>query len=191
MEFITQPWAWYIAGPMIAFVLFLMFYFGRSFGVSTNLETFCTIGGAGKFSDYFKTDWKARSWSLLFVAGIIIGGFISFNYLMPSDAIALNPETVSELSKLGFADAGDSYLPSEIFNTDLIFSLKGFLVLIGAGFLIGFGARYAGGCTSGHAITGLSNLQMPSLLAVIGFFAGGLIMTWYIIPLIFKPIIGY
>ena len=191
MEFLTQPWAWYIAGPMIAFVLFLMFFFGRSFGVSTNLETFCTISGAGKFSDYFKTDWKSKSWSLLFVVGIIIGGFISFNYLMPSDAIALNPETVADLSELGFVNAGATYVPSEIFNTDLIFSLKGFLILIGAGFLIGFGARYAGGCTSGHAITGLSNLQVPSLLAVIGFFIGGLIMTWFLIPLIFKPIIGY
>ena len=185
MDFILQPWAWYVGGAMIAFVLFLMFFFGRNFGVSTNLETFCTIGGAGKISDYFKTDWKSRTWSLLFAAGIIIGGFISFNYLMPSEAIDLNPETVSELSELGFADAGASYLPAEIFSTDLIFSFKGFLVLIGAGFLIGFGARYAGGCTSGHAITGLSSLQMPSLLAVIGFFIGGLIMTWFLIPLIF------
>lgn len=186
MEFITQPWAWYVAGPMIALVLFLMFYFGRSFGVSSNLETFCTIGGAGKFTDYFKTDWKARMWSLLFVLGIIIGGFISFNFLMPSDAIALNPKTISELADLGFTDAGASYVPSEIFGEESLFSLKGFLVLLVAGFCIGFGARYAGGCTSGHAITGLSNLQLPSLLAVIGFFAGGLIMTWFIIPLIFK-----
>ncbi len=186
MEFITQPWAWYVAGPMIAFVLFLLFYFGRNFGVSTNLETFCTIGGAGKFLDYFKTDWKTRTWSLLFVVGIIIGGFISFNYLIPPGAIALNPETVADLSKLGFADAGTSYLPSEIFSIDILFSLKGFLILIGAGFLIGFGARYAGGCTSGHAITGLSNLQIPSLLAVIGFFAGGLLMTWFLIPIIFN-----
>lgn len=185
MEFITHPWPWYVAGPMIALVLFLMFYFGRSFGVSTNLETFCTIGGAGKFSDHFKTDWKSRKWSLIFVLGICIGGFISANYLMPSETIALNPETVKELSELGFSNAGDSYLPSEIFSIDKLLTVKGFLILIGAGFMIGFGARYAGGCTSGHAITGLSNLQFPSLLAVIGFFAGGLLMTWLLIPLIF------
>ena len=185
MEFISQPWTWYVAGPLIAIVLLLMNYFGRGFGVSSNLETFCTIGGAGKVSDYFKKDWKEQIWSLLFVVGIIIGGYIASNYLMPSQAIAINPETVSELADLGFANAGQTYVPSEIFATENIFSLKGFAILIGAGFLIGFGARYAGGCTSGHAITGLSSLQLPSLLAVIGFFIGGLIMTWFLIPLIF------
>ena len=185
MEFITQPWAWYVAGPMIAFVLFLLFYFGRSFGVSTNLETLCTIGGAGRFSDYFKTDWKSRTWSLLFVLGIIIGGFLSYEFLMPSKAIDLNPQTVKELAELGFANAGGAYVPTEIFSLESLFSLKGFLILIVAGIFIGFGTRYAGGCTSGHAITGLSNLELPSLVAVIGFFIGGLCMTWFIFPLLF------
>ena len=185
MEFISQPWAWYVAGPLIAIVLLLMNYFGRGFGVSSNLETFCTIGGAGKVSDYFKKDWKEQIWSLLFVVGIIIGGFIASNYLMPSQAIAINPETVSELAELGFANAGQSYVPSEIFATENIFSLKGFAILIGAGFLIGFGARYAGGCTSGHAISGLSALQLPSLIAVIGFFIGGLLMVHFIFPILF------
>jgi uncharacterized membrane protein YedE/YeeE len=185
MEIITQPWPWYVAGPAIAFVLFLLFFFGRSFGVSTNLETFCTIGGAGKFVDYFKTDWKARTWSLVFVLGIVIGGFISFNYLMPSQAIDLNPTTVHELADLGFANAGSEYLPAEIFSTDNLLSPKGIGILVVAGLFIGFGTRYASGCTSGHAITGLSSLQLPSLIATIGFFAGGLIMTWFIFPLIF------
>ena len=185
MEFISQPWVWYVAGPMIAIVLLLMNYFGRGFGVSSNLETFCTIGGAGKITDYFKKDWKEQSWSLLFVVGIIIGGYVSSTYLMPTELIAINPEIVSELADLGFANAGQTYVPSEIFATENIFSLKGFIILIGAGMMIGFGARYAGGCTSGHAITGLSSLQLPSLLAVIGFFIGGLIMTWFLIPIIF------
>ena len=89
------------------------------------------------------------------------------------------------MAELGFANAGQSYLPAEIFSEESIFSLKGFYILIVAGFMIGFGTRYAGGCTSGHAITGLSSLQFPSLLAVIGFFIGGLIMTWFLLPLIF------
>lgn len=185
MEFISQPWAWYIAGPAIAFILFLMFYFGRAFGVSSNLETFCTIGGAGRFSEYFKTDWKARTWSLIFVLGIILGGLISSQYLMPSEAIALNPETVQELADLGFANAGSKYLPAEIFSVDNLLSLKGIGILLVSGLFIGFGTRYAGGCTSGHAITGLSSLQLPSLIAVIGFFAGGLLMVWILFPLIF------
>ena len=185
MEFISQPWTWYVAGPMIAIILLLMNYFGKGFGVSTNLETFCTIGGAGKVSDYFNKDWKQQATSLFFVAGIIIGGYLSSQYLMTTESIALNQETVLELTELGFANAGQSYLPAEIFSYENIFSLKGFAILIGAGFMIGFGARYAGGCTSGHAITGLSSLQLPSLLAVIGFFIGGLIMTWFLIPLLF------
>ena len=181
-----QPWSWYVSGPLIALVLFLVFYFGKSFGISTNLETFCTIGGAGKFSDYFKTDWKTRTWSLLFVVGIIIGGYITANFLSESNTIDLNPETINDLADLGFTNAGNSYLPPEIFSTDVIFSVKGLCILIGAGFLVGFGARYAGGCTSGHAITGLSSLQIPSLIATIGFFIGGLITTWFLIPLIFN-----
>ncbi|TVZ56461.1 hypothetical protein OD91_1746 [Lutibacter sp. Hel_I_33_5] len=185
MDFILQPWPWYVAGPLIAFVLFLLFYFGRSFGVSTNLETFCTIGGAGKVSDYFKTDVKTRTWSLVLVVGVIIGGYISSHFLMTSQAIDLNPETVKDLAELGFANAGSSYLPTEIFATENIFSLKGISILVVAGLFIGFGTRYASGCTSGHAITGLSSLQLPSLIATIGFFAGGLLMTWIIFPLIF------
>lgn len=185
MEFITQPWPWYVAGPAIAFVLFLLFFFGRSFGVSTNLETFCTIGGAGRLISYFNTNWRTRIWSLVFVIGIIIGGFISFNYLMQSQSINLNPVTVQDLSALGFMEAGNKYLPPEIFDTNNLLSLKGIGILVVAGLFIGFGTRYAGGCTSGHAITGLSSLQLPSLVATIGFFAGGLLMTWFLFPLIF------
>jgi hypothetical protein len=185
MEFITQPWAWYVAGPIIAFVMFLLYYFGERFGVSSNLETFCSIGGAGKFVDYFKIDWKENSWNLIFVAGSIVGGFIAFYWLSPNDAVALNPQTVQDLAAIGIKNAGTSYLPDEIFSIDTMLSLKGFLILIVAGIMVGFGARWAGGCTSGHAIVGLSNLELPSLISVIGFFIGGLIMTWFILPLLF------
>ncbi|MBU3011006.1 YeeE/YedE family protein [Polaribacter vadi] len=185
MDFIFQPWAWYIGGPLIALSLFLYFYFGRDFGASTNFETLCTMAGAGKVSDYFKKDWKQRDFALLFVVGLIIGGFISSSYLIPNQTIDLNPTTVQELTDLGFSNVGNQYFPDEIFGDDIYTSLKGFLILIISGVLIGFGTRYAGGCTSGHAITGLSSLQLPSLLAVIGFFIGGIIATWLIIPLIF------
>ena len=185
MEFITQPWVWYVAGPIIAIIMFLLFYFGEKFGVSSNLETFCSIGGAGKFVDYFKIDWKQNSWNLVFIAGAIAGGFIAAQWLSPSDAVAINPQTVRDLADIGISNAGGTYLPDEIFSIDTMLSLKGFLVLLIAGIMVGFGARWAGGCTSGHAITGLSNLEVPSLISVIGFFIGGLIMTWFILPLIF------
>tara|TARA_B110000046_G_C13005474_1_gene404230 strand:- start:297 stop:854 length:558 start_codon:yes stop_codon:yes gene_type:complete len=185
MDFILQPWAWYVGGPLIAISLLLYFYFGKNFGVSTNFETLCSMAGAGKFLDYFKKDWKERDFALLFVVGLIIGGFISATYLIPNQTIDLNPKTIQELTDLGFSNVGNQYFPDEIFGEDISFSLKGFLILLVSGGLIGFGTRYAGGCTSGHAITGLSSLQLPSLLAVIGFFIGGVIATWYIIPLIF------
>lgn len=185
MDFILQPWAWYIGGPLIALTLFLFFYFGKNFGVSSNLETICTMAGAGKVSDYFKKDWKERDWALIFVVGLIIGGFVASSFLS-TNTIDLNPKTVKELADLGFTDAGkSSMVPAEIFSMEALLSVKGFFILIIAGFCIGFGTRFAGGCTSGHAITGLSNLQLPSLLAVIGFFTGGLLMTWILFPLIF------
>ena len=185
MDFILQPWAWYIGGPLIALTLFLYFYFGKNFGASTNFETLCTIAGADKVSDYFKKDWKEQSFALLFVVGLIIGGFISSQYLIPEQTIDLNPKTVQELTDLGFSDVANQYFPDEIFSDEVVFSLKGFLILLISGLLIGFGTRYAGGCTSGHAITGLSSLQLPSLLAVIGFFIGGILAVWFIIPLLF------
>ncbi len=185
MDFIFQPWAWYVGGVLIALTLVLYFYFGKNFGASSNFETLCTIAGAGKVSDYFKKDWKERDFALLFVVGLIIGGFISSSFLIPNQTIDLSSTTITELTELGFSNVGNQYFPEEIFSEDVIFSLKGFLILIISGFLIGFGTRYAGGCTSGHAITGLSSLQVPSLLAVIGFFIGGIIATWFIIPLIF------
>ncbi len=185
MDILLQPWPWYVSGPLISLILFLFFYFGKYFGVSSNLETMCTIAGADKFSDYFKKDWKERDWALVFLVGLVIGGFFSATFLTPNGIDSINPETVKELENLGFSYQQNSYVPDELFSLDAILSIKGFLILLIAGILIGFGTRYADGCTSGHAITGLSNLQLPSLVAVIGFFIGGLIMIWLLFPLIF------
>ena len=185
IDYILQPWPWYVAGPAIALVMLLLFYFGKTFGVSSNLESMCTIAGAGKFNSYFKNDWTKNTWNLMFIVGAILGGFITYQWLSPNEVIALNPQTVQDLSEIGFQNAGQTYLPEEIFGLDQLLSFKGILVLLLGGFLVGFGARYAGGCTSGHAIVGLSNLEKPSLIAVIGFFIGGLVMTWVLIPLIF------
>jgi len=185
MDFILHPWPWYVAGPLIALCMYLMFYFGKKFGVSSNLETLCSIAGAGKFVDFFKFDWRKNKWNLAFVAGLIIGGFIANQWLTPDQSIALNPKTVEDLAHIGITKAGSSYLPNEIYSLDALFSVKGFLILIGAGLLVGFGSRYAGGCTSGHGIVGLSSMAIESYIAVAGFFIGGLIMTWLILPYLF------
>ena len=185
MDIILQPWPWYVAGPLIALVMYLMFYFGEKFGVSSNLETVCAMGGAGKFVDFFKFDWRKNKWNLVFVIGLIAGGYIADQWLTPDQSIDLNPQTVEDLSEIGFSNAGATYLPNEIFSIESILTVKGFSILLFAGILVGFGSRYAGGCTSGHGIVGLSSLSKESFIAVVGFFIGGLIMTWLILPYIF------
>lgn len=185
MEFILNPWPWYVSGPLIAFVMALLLYFGKTFGMSSNLRTLCTIGGAGKFSNFFKFNWRDQAWNLTVVVGAIIGGFIATQYLSNDSVTDLNPTTVEELKAMGFENSGATLVPNEMFDSEAISSAKGLLLLIIGGLLVGFGTRYAGGCTSGHAITGLSSLQKPSLFAVIGFFIGGLLMANFILPIIF------
>jgi len=173
MDIILQPWPWYVCGPLMALIMYALLYSGKTFGMSSNLRTLCSMAGAGKTSNFFKIDWT------------IIGGFIAHFFLSSPTDIDLNPQTVSDLAELGFDKAGKTLLPSELYSWDKVFSLKGMSLLLIGGFLVGFGTRYAGGCTSGHAITGLSSLQLPSLIAVIGFFIGGLIMIHILFPLIF------
>lgn len=180
-----QPWPWYVAGPLIAIIMALLILMGKRFGMSSNLETLCSIGGAGKYSHYFKVDIKSKRWNLLVVLGSVIGGFVGANVLSPNPAVDISDDTVAKLNELGFESAGKSYLPTELFALESLSDPKVWAILLVAGFLVGFGTRYAGGCTSGHAISGLSNLQRPSLIAVIGFFVGGLIMVHLLFPLIF------
>ena len=186
MDWIFKPWEWYISGPLIAFVLFLLLIIGKRFGMSSNLRAICSIGGAGKNVSYFNFDWKAQRWNLIVAIGVLIGGFIASTFLTETSIVQLNPEVVAELKSLGFESAGAAYMPTELFANSVFGSLKGILILIVGGFLVGFGSRYAGGCTSGHAISGLSNLQLPSLIAVVGFFIGGLVMVHLLFPLIFS-----
>jgi|SRR5690606_3254412 uncharacterized membrane protein YedE/YeeE len=182
LETLQQPWPWWVVGPSITLIMFLLLYSGKRFGLSSTLKTSCSAVGAGRFSSFFRDEWKSDLWNLVFVAGTIIGGLIASQYLLPVQTVALSPETVASLEGLGVEQPGAAFLPVEIFNWDNLFTLQGFLIMIVGGFLVGFGARYADGCTSGHAISGLSNLQLPSLIAVIGFFIGGLLTTYLILP---------
>ena len=185
IEFISQPWPWYVAGPIIGMVMLVLVFCGKEFGVSANLRTLCSMCGAGKKTEFFQFEWKKQLWNIVVVLGAIIGGFVSNQYLTNSSGVAISDSTKDSLSKLGFTNVGESYVPAEIFGMEAISSWEGILFLIIGGVLVGFGSRYAGGCTSGHAISGLSNFQLPSLIAVIGFFIGGLITTFVLIPLIF------
>ena len=183
-DFLTQPWSWWFSGIMIAAIMFFLIYFGKSFGFSANLRTICAAAGLGKKTKFFDFNWKSQVWNLVFLVGAIAGGVIAKQFLSTDVPVAISQSTITDLGKLGIA-APVSLQPEELFGLDAILSLKGFLILAAGGLLVGFGSRYAGGCTSGHAISGLSDLQVPSLIAVVGFFAGGLIMTFLILPLIF------
>ncbi|WP_025664333.1 YeeE/YedE family protein [Aquimarina megaterium] len=185
MNWIYNPWPWYVSGPLIALVLFLLLMVGKRFGMSSNLRTICTICGAGKTSDFFRFDWKAQQWNLIVVLGVIIGGFIANTFLSVDNSVSIDPKVVSDLQSKGFNSAGIEYMPDMLFSNEALTDPKILFLLIIGGLFVGFGARYAGGCTSGHAISGLSNLQLPSLIAVIGFFIGGLTMIHFIFPLIF------
>ncbi|WP_304064540.1 YeeE/YedE family protein [Pedobacter glucosidilyticus] len=184
LEILKQPWPWYVSGVAIAFIMILLLFFGKSFGFSSNLRTMCSMAGAGKKVKFFDFDWKSQQWNLLFLVGSVIGGIIASTILKNDEPLALSASTIQDLKQLGIAFDGQLN-PSHIFGLEFATSFKGILILLIGGFLVGFGSRYAGGCTSGHAISGLSNLQIPSLVAVIGFFIGGLAMTYFILPLIF------
>lgn len=185
MNWIYDPWPWYVAGPLIALVMFVLLFVGKQFGMSSNLRTVCSVVGAGRAADFFKFDWKAERWNLMIVLGAIIGGFIASNY-MSDNTVKINPEVAQQLATdYNIESAGTSYLPPEIFSIEALSNPFNIILLLVGGLLVGFGARYAGGCTSGHAISGLSNLQLPSLIAVIGFFIGGLVMIHFIYPFIF------
>ncbi|MGW8123162.1 YeeE/YedE family protein [Roseivirga echinicomitans] len=182
IEFISAPWPWWVAGPIISLLMLTLIYFGNSFGFSDNFRTMCSIFGAGKSCDFFDFDWRKKTWNLVFAVGAILGGFIASQYLTSGDAIALSESTISELQGYGLENVGADMVPMSIFNFEALFTLKGFVFIVLGGFCVGFGTRYAGGCTSGHAISGLSDLQPASLIAVIGFFAGGLAVTYFIMP---------
>ena len=185
MESIYGTWPWYVSGTLMAIVMLLLVYFGKSFGMSSNLRTLCSIGGAGKFSEFFRPNWREQKWNLMVVLGAMIGGFIAYNYLSDGSGVNLNPETVTELQAMNIEAPNGKLLPEMFTGEEAFKDPKTIVILLIGGVLVGFGTRYAGGCTSGHAISGLSNLQFPSLIAVMGFFIGGLVMSRFLLPLIF------
>lgn len=185
IEFLKQPWAWYVAGALIGLIVPALLILGnKHFGISANLRHACAVCFPANIP-FFKYDWKKEIWNLFFVTGILIGGFLAAQYLTNPYTIQVNPKLVLELKGYGITDI-NAMLPSEIYSWQSLLSLRGFILLIGGGFLVGFGTRYAGGCTSGHVIMGLSDLQVPSLIATISFMAGGFIMANLILPFILQ-----
>lgn len=184
IEFISQPWPWYTTGVMIVLTLALLTLAGRPFGVSGTLRTMCSAAGLGRKISFFRYNWKDDWWNLVFVVGLFLGGFIAQTYLANPHPMDISEETLTQLQAMEVSTDTSLLAPANLFSWESLMSMKGILLIVLGGFFVGFGARYAGGCTSGHAITGLSNLQLPSLIAVVGFFIGGLLMTHFFLPII-------
>lgn len=181
---LQAPWPWYVAGPLIGLMVPLMLVIGnRSFGISNNLRHLCAITQPQQVDvDFFKYNWKEHTWSLVFVVGTALGGFLAGVVLANPDPVALTPAALATIQSWGFAPPADALVPAELFAP----TVRNLTFLFTAGVLVGFGTRYAGGCTSGHAITGLSTLQLASVYAVLGIFAGGLLSSWLLVPLLLQ-----
>ena len=181
IEFFKQPWAWYVAGPLIGLTVPVLLIIGnKSFGISSSLRHICAACIPANIA-FFKYEWRKEVWNLFFVTGIFLGGMVSVYFLQNPNPVDINPKLVTELATYGITSY-DGLVPIDVMNWQSLFTLKGFLLMIMGGFLVGFGTRYAGGCTSGHAIMGLSTLQLPSLIATICFMTGGFIMANMILP---------
>ena len=183
LELLRQPWTWYAAGIIIGLIVPALLILGnKHFGISANLRHACAACFPADIK-FFKYDWKKEIWNFFFVGGILLGAILAVTLLNDPNPIVVNPKLVSELSTYGINDFSNM-VPAQLFSFESLFTLRGLIMLIGGGFLVGFGSRYAGGCTSGHAIMGLSDLQVPSLIATISFMVGGFIMANLLLPII-------
>jgi uncharacterized membrane protein YedE/YeeE len=180
-----HPLPWYVAGPLIGLMVPALLLLGnKPFGVSSNFRHLCAALAPCQI-EYFRHDWKRLGgWNLAFLAGILAGAVAAWQ-IAPPLVVALSPATVAALHQLGLHDL-TGLAPREVFGWDSLLTLRGFVSMVVGGFLVGFGTAWAGGCTSGHAIAGLADRQLPSLLAVCGFFAGGLAATYLVLPLLFR-----
>ncbi|WP_153796780.1 YeeE/YedE family protein [Foetidibacter luteolus] len=180
-----QPWPWYVAGVIIGLTVPALLILGnKHFGISAIFRHACAACLPGNVK-FFQYNLKKETWNFFFIAGIIIGAVIASQLLASPQSSSIHPQLKAELAGYGITDTA-KLAPAQLFSFQNLLTVKGFIILIGGGFLIGFGSRYAGGCTSGHAIMGLSNLQWPSLVATIMFMAGGFVMANLIMPFILR-----
>lgn len=183
IEILKHPWPWFVAGPLIGLTVPLLLIIGnKSFGVSSSLRHVCAACVPANIP-FFKYNWKKEMWNLFFVAGILAGGFIAMQFFADDTAVQINPNLVAELSGYGITTI-NGLVPEQLFNWQNVVTIKGLLMMVLGGMMVGFGTRYAGGCTSGHAIMGLSTLQWPSLVATCCFMLGGFLMANFILPFI-------
>ena len=181
-EAITGPWPWYVTGPLLGLMVPVLLLLGnKNFGISSTLRHACAAVLPVK-AEYFRGyDWREHSWNLILALGVIVGGAIAAFLLGGDRGPEVAPAAIELFGSWNIA-APAGLQPAEIFGASGAFSLRSLVSLVLGGFLVGFGTRYANGCTSGHAIMGLSLLNLGSLVATLGFFAGGVIVSNFVLP---------
>jgi uncharacterized membrane protein YedE/YeeE len=181
MELLSKPWPWWAAGTIIGLIVPTLLIIGnKHFGLSANLRHACAACFPANIK-FFRYEWKKEMWNFFFVGGIMLGALIATTLLANPEPVIVAPELAAELQTYGITDYS-GMVPTQLVSWESLFSLRGFIMLVLGGFLVGFGSRYAGGCTSGHSIMGLSDLQWPSLIATIFFMVGGFLMANLILP---------
>ena len=185
IAWIKQPWPWYVAGPLIGLMVPVLLLAGnKTFGISSSLRHICAACFPAHIP-FFQYNWKKEVWNLFFAGGIVAGAMVAASLLSNHQPVQVNAALVNEWQAYGIHDYS-SQVPRDLFNWTALLTAKGFILIVVGGFLVGFGTRYAGGCTSGHSIMGLSNLQLPSLIATVCFMAGGFAVANLVLPFILK-----
>ena len=181
LHWILSPWPWYVAGPLLGLTVPLLLWLdNKRLGISATLRHICAIVIPTKLS-FFQYDWKKESWNLLMAAGILVGGWLASHLMSNGTRLQISPSLTSYLESKNLVDIHQG-VPVQLFSWTSLGSFRGFICMVVGGWLVGFGTRYAGGCTSGHAISGISQLQWPSLLATCCFMMGGILATYLILP---------
>jgi len=185
LESLSHPWHWSVAGVLIGLIVPTLLIIGnKHFGISSNLRHICAACLPARIP-FFHYDWKKEIWNFFFVGGILAGAVLATIFLQNPDPVQIHPDLAQDLAGYGVTHIS-GLVPTDLFSFESLLTLRGFLLMVVGGFLVGFGTRYAGGCTSGHAIMGLSNLQWPSLVATVSFMVGGFLMANFILPFILQ-----
>lgn len=186
MGIFSDPWPWYVAGPLIGLYVPVVYWLvNRHFGVSSSLRDICATVAPKRFR-YFDYNWREYLWRVFFVAGIALGGFIGATLLKNPGPVEIAGRVKQTLSSYGVKDYS-ALVPLNFFSWESLLTTKGFVLVVVGGFLVGFGTRYADGCTSGHTIHGVANFHRSSIIASLCFFIGGLFTSYVVLPLILKP----
>jgi uncharacterized membrane protein YedE/YeeE len=171
----NEPLAWYIAGPLIGLIVpLLLLLKEKQFGISSSYRFL--ISGFTKKNDYFNYNREQDAWQFYFAIGLVLTGLF-YNW----NGYDLNALKTTKTNVVGFSGGDVMHYVS----TSGFYDLSNWAIFLFGGVLIGFGSRYSNGCTAGHCIMGMSQFSLTSFIATIGFFIGGLIATYFIIPYLF------